>query len=277
MGNQKQIFYHTGLSKTASTFLQKQVFPYLKDIEYIPTVKYRKVDKEIDKCKTHKILVSREFDQQFEKEVRKFAMKYPNAKPIIVLREHGSWITSQYKRFIKNGHYYNFSQFIDLKEDKGRFKKEDLSFQTKIDILEEVFHEKPLVLLFDELKENPKKYIEKLLEFMNAKVDWKKIDLKPNHQAYNEHSLKFVRRISKHVYFEKKLEIHRKPLGFTYNFLANGFRYSLLYGANLIPKFVFDKEILVAKEDIESIRQYCQNDWDFVKSYVKKQVYANSA
>ena len=37
----KHIFFHVGISKTGSTFLQQRVFPYVKNIQYIPTHKYR--------------------------------------------------------------------------------------------------------------------------------------------------------------------------------------------------------------------------------------------
>ena len=65
----KHIFFHVGISKTGSTFLQQRVFPHLKNIQYIPTHKYHQINDEIKKVKNGPILVSREFDRQFEREV----------------------------------------------------------------------------------------------------------------------------------------------------------------------------------------------------------------
>ena len=43
----KNIYFHVGISKTGSTFLQKRVFPRLSKITYIPTNKYYRVFEEI--------------------------------------------------------------------------------------------------------------------------------------------------------------------------------------------------------------------------------------
>ena len=68
----KTIFFHVGTSKTGSTFLQNRIFPLLKGIAYIPTNKYHNIYTEIKKIKQKSILVSREFDRQFEDEIEKF-------------------------------------------------------------------------------------------------------------------------------------------------------------------------------------------------------------
>ncbi len=270
--SEKQIFFHTGLSKTGSTFLQRQVFPFLKGIKYIPTVKFRCVDKYISNCNESKIIVSREFDQQFEKEVKKFAAKYPNAYPIIVFREHGNWIVSQYKRFVKNGHPYTFNEFINLQENNGRFKAEDLNFKSKLDLLNTCFKNKPLVLLFDDLRENPREYIQRLLDYTGTHVNWDEIDFSPNHKSYNEHSLKLVRKVSNWLPFQKKLEIQGNPLGFIYNLYANFVRYTLLYGSKLVPESIFSNEQFIESDKIIDLREHCKEDWNFIQSYCREPV-----
>ena len=59
----KNIYFHVGISKTGSTFLQKRVFPKLSKITYIPTNKYHRVFEEIKNSDSNKVLVSREFDR----------------------------------------------------------------------------------------------------------------------------------------------------------------------------------------------------------------------
>ena len=113
----KHIFFHVGISKTGSTFLQQRVFPYVKNIEYIPTHKYRQISDEIKKVKNGPILVSREFDRQFEREVDIFTKHHKNVTPIIVFRQHDQYLASQYRRFIKNGFKGEVESFFDLEND----------------------------------------------------------------------------------------------------------------------------------------------------------------
>lgn len=265
--SQSQIFFHTGLSKTGSTFLQHQIFPKLGGIHYIPTVKYRKALGLIPRLKKDKILVSREFDQQFEQEVIRFSGEYPNAHPIVVFREHSSWILSNYKRFVKNGHPISFSEFIDLKEDKGLFKIQDLNFYHKIELLEKHFSQKPLVLFYEDLKQNPKMFIQQILDYTQTQVDYTHVNLNPKHVSYDEKAIKWVRKLSSKIYFQKKLEIHRKPLGFLYNLYANIVRYTILYGSRPFPERWFPQENLVEIEELDTVKDFCKKDWEKVKQY----------
>ncbi|NPA38061.1 MAG: hypothetical protein GXO47_14555, partial [Chlorobi bacterium] len=98
--NGKQIFFHTGLSKTASTFLQERVFPLFEGVEYIHRMyRYNRVFDIISGTRKKKILISREFDKQFERELSRFSPKYPDIQVFIVLRRQDSWIASQYRRY----------------------------------------------------------------------------------------------------------------------------------------------------------------------------------
>ena len=124
----KNIYFHVGISKTGSTFLQKRVFPRLSKITYIPTNKYHRVFEEIKNCSSTKVLISREFDRQFEREVTLFSIKHRDATPIIVFRKHEDYLVSQYKRFVKNGFKGEIEDFFDLKNDNGFFKVLHLSF-----------------------------------------------------------------------------------------------------------------------------------------------------
>jgi hypothetical protein len=73
----RHIQFHVGLGKVASKYLQYEIFPALKGIHYIPTrLFYKSVDL-LERSSETNILVSREFDQQFDVEVRRFAAKFP--------------------------------------------------------------------------------------------------------------------------------------------------------------------------------------------------------
>ena len=66
----KEIYFHVGLAKTGSTFLQKNFFPYLKNIKYISTHDYINSIDIINKTNYKSYLISREFDKQFEREIK---------------------------------------------------------------------------------------------------------------------------------------------------------------------------------------------------------------
>ena len=76
-----EIFFHVGTGKTGSTFLQSRIFPKLKGIHYIPTNRYHKIFEEISQSTSKKLLISREFDRQMEREILHFSKKHPNSHP----------------------------------------------------------------------------------------------------------------------------------------------------------------------------------------------------
>ena len=262
----QKIFFHVGLSKTGSTFLQHQVFPKLKGIYYLPTLKYRHALKLLPKIHDERVLVSREFDQQFEQEVKKFSAQYPQAYPIIVLREHSSWAVSNYKRFVKNGHPVSFTEFIDIHSDKGHFKLIDFDYQRYIALLKEHFTQEPLVLFFEDLKANPQEFTQEILDYTGASLDLEKVNWNPRHVSYDIDSLKLVRTLSNKIQFQKKLEVHTKPRGFLYNLYANIVRYSILYASKLFPKSWFPTEEFINPAEIEELRQYFSPQWESLRN-----------
>lgn len=262
----QKIFFHVGLSKTGSTFLQHQVFPKLNGIYYLPTLKYRHALKLLPKIADEKVLVSREFDQQFEQEVKKFSAQYPQAYPIIVLREHSSWAVSNYKRFVKNGHSISFKEFIDIERDQGLFKNRDFDYERYIDLLEQYFTQKPLVLFYEDLQQEPIKFANNILDYTGADLKYSDVNWNPRHVSYDIDSLKLVRKLSDKIQFQKKLEVHTKPKGFLYNLYANMVRYSILYSSKLFPKSWFPTEEFINPAEIEELKQHFSSQWDRLRN-----------
>ncbi len=258
-----EVYFHVGLGKTGSKYLQFDFFPYLKGITYIHMTKYKKSKEIIKKRGVGRFLVSREFDRQFEREVEWFAKDFPDAGVIMVLRRHDEWILSQFKRYIKNGHRMSFDEFFNL-YDTGFFRIKHLLFYEKIKFLEEKFTKRPLVLLYDELKYNPEDFLDKIAKYTGTTYNKAKIRFSKKHTSYNEKQLKVIHSIAKKIDLiagDSKLKkyIYVYPI-----------RYPILYAARYLPDFLIPKEeIMPSEKKLEAIREFFKSDWEKCVEYSK--------
>ena len=263
MSDSYEIYFHVGTGKTASTFLQARIFPLLKGIYYIPTNRYHKIFKEIEKSSSSKILISREFDQQLEREVKRFSIKHPNTTPIIVFRRHDSYIASQYKRFVKNGFTGKFQEFFDLQNNEGYFKKSDLDYKSQVALLKKHFTKDPIVFTYKEFKENTQKFTQKWAEMLNCSLDRKKINWSRKHASYSEHQLKVIKKFGKLINLTKRRVFKNSILHFLWRIYLGSIRYSILYLSFLAPK---NNEKLIKKEKLEAVKTHFQEDWNYIQS-----------
>ena len=268
---QPEIYFHVGLGKVASTYLQHRFFPKLKGIHYIKSTRYRRSPKIIKDTNYDKYFLSREFDQQLEDEVKWFSSYYPNARPIIIFRRHDGWIASQYRRYIKNGGYLPFDEFFDVENDRGLWKIKHVTFYTNLEILEKYFGTKPLVLFHDELKEDAWAFFDKIADFCGVTYNRADISLAPVHRSYSEKQLRIMRSVARNIFGEKPPEFSTQPL---LHWLQRRGRllacYGILYPAQLAPSFVVPDEPLTPKEDLKQIRDFFEEDWDRLRKYAEE-------
>jgi len=256
-----ELFFHVGLGKTASTYLQNKVFTKFKDLVYIHPTSYRKYHKIINSNIGKKIFISREMDRQLEREVKKFAEKYPDTKAILVLRSNEQWIASQYRRFLKNGYPYTFKEYFDVENDQGYWKIQDVAFYPKIEILEKYFTQKPLVLFYEDMRKDTFAFIDKIAEYIDIEYDKKTISLEAHHTSYEEKQLKVMLRVSKFIF--------TKDPKYTGSYFNTWIRrrsrmllcYIILYSALLIPGFLISKKPLIDNEELLKIKKYYTDDW----------------
>lgn len=251
------IYFHAGMMRTASTFLQKTVFPELTGIQYISKKQYGKAHEIIAESDAEKILVSFELNNTlFYNHLERFAKKYPGAGIILVLRRHDKWIASHYKRAIKNGFHEDFRKYFDIETDAGRWKKEDLLYYPKLTWVQQQFTKPPLILFHKELREQPKTFLSKILHYTGAKSSGN-ISFKPRHTSYTEKQLLFKRWVNHHTIFKESFDKKESP----FLKLSNKFlRYILLNLPLLIP-FKTSQQELVPKSDKEKIKKYFEEDW----------------
>lgn len=268
MASIPEIYFHVGLGKVASTYLQHRFFPKLKQIHYIPTRKYRKAPQIISKEKYGRYFVSREFDQQLEREVAWFSSFYADVHPIIIFRRHDGWIASQYRRYVKNGGHLPFPEFFDVKEDQGLWKKADLTFYTHIEHLERYFTHRPLVLFYDELRVNPWAFFDKIARFSATGYDPKAISLSKVHSSYNEKQLKVMRKYARSLFGAERDRPDTSTLGGWLKRRGQMLKsYAVLYPAKWLPNALVPNEPLIDPVELERVRDAFAEDWKRVKAY----------
>ena len=275
----KEIYFHVGLAKTGSTFLQKNFFPYLKNIKYINTHDYVNCIDIINKSNYKSYLISREFDKQFEREIKKFISYFPDTKIIVVFRRHDQWITSQYKRAVKNGWYWDFKNYYNI-NNKGIWKNSDLTYMNKLKIIKKYSKSKPLILKFEELKKNPFNYLNKISNYTDSKYLKTQILLKNVHKSYSEKQLIFLKKFCKIFkktppkYYDYQEITLDKTIRNT-NRIKHWLLYRpwwllfhlVMYTSLLIPKSLIVKNSLINKNDLAEIKNKFKEDWKKVFKY----------
>ena len=265
--NNKNIYFHVGLAKTGSTFLQNNFFPKLQNIKYISTHKYRRCIDIINNTNYDSYLISREFDRQLEGEVKKILNHFPETKIIIVFREHKKWISSQFKRFSKNGYHFKFEDFYN-NTNSGYWKNEDMIYIDKINIIKKYSKYDPLVLNFDELKINPHSYLTKISEYTNSNYKKSNISLNVVHKSYSEKQLIFLKgfcRIFKpnppKYYADNKLKhwLYFRPWWLLFHLV--------MYVAYFLPKNMIVKKPLIDNNYLEKTMKKYKSDWDEILKY----------
>jgi len=263
MSQAPQVFFHVGLSKTGTTFLQYRVFPKLQGLHYIQRTHYRQAPARIHRGEAARYLVSREFDQQFEEEVRWFAQKVPQAQPVIVFRRHDSYMASQYRRFVKNGFAGRLQEFIDLDGDRGYFRQQDLDYRRYLRLLEGHFSAAPLVFCYDDLREQPDAFYQVLARSMGAQLSLAQVDRSRKHTSYSERQLLFLRRLSRHLNLSKRRMARRGPAHFVLKLFREGLRYSLLSLGRIWP--AIPEERLLDQAYLKRLRDYGEEDWQAIQ------------
>ena len=264
LNSEKEIYFHVGLAKTGSTFVQNNFFPKLKNIKYISTHKYKRCIDIIKKTNYKSYLISREFDRKLDEEVRKVLKHFPQTKIIIVFREHKKWISSQFKRYSKNGWHWDFEEFYN-NENTGYWKRDDMIYFDKLKIISKYSKSRPLVLNFDELKTNPHSYLEKISNFTNSNYIKDDISLNVVHKSYSEKQLVFLKEFCKifkstppRYYAKNKLKhwLFFRPWWLLYHLV--------MYFAILLPKSLVVKKPLINQKYLQNTMNKYKDDWEYI-------------
>ncbi len=267
-----EIFFHLGLPKVASTYLQKNIFPFLTDVTFFPKHQYKKYININQTGLKGKYLFSSEKLKRLGEEVENITKIYPSAKIILIFRRHDDWLKSRYKYHIRKNGHETFNEFFNLEQNNGLWKKEDLIYQDKVKLIESLCNEKPLVLTFDQLKNNPDAFVNRILQYLDTGLKPKAKKNKRVNKAFKEKQLIILRKYNS-IYPYKpsrsKIKILRRIHVKYRQFLLH----IVAFFSQLVPGSLVAEKKLLTTKNIETLREakkYYANDWEFIKNYSSK-------
>lgn len=264
-----RIYFHVGLGKVASTYLQYRFFPYLQGIRYIQRTQYRKAPVLIQREQQHKVLVSREFDRQLPREVQWFSRHFTAVKPILLLRRHDEWVASQYRRYLKNGGRLALDAFLDLHQDQGRWKLAEVRFMPYIKALEAAFDHPPAVLFHEDFKADPQGFFQQLAGIMGVSYAIEDLNLAPFHASYSDKQLRFMRKYGSRLFRTHRTLPDQALARWLKRRSEMLLSYTLLYSSQLLPEtWVQDVELYPA-DYLWAIRAYYRDDWEACQAYAQ--------
>ena len=264
-----EIYFHVGLGKAASTYLQKRVFPAFTDIHYIHRNLYARAPSVIDQGRHPRYLVSREFGRNFESKVARFAGRYPRSRPIIVLRRHDSWIASQYRRYVKNGGSLPLTGFIDIEDDAGVWRRSELDFYARLKILERCLKRPPRVFFYEDLQRDPMEFIRRFARCVGARVPGDGVSLLPKHRSYDESPLILLRTFNRELGRSLVADDLSPRVRWWRHRLTMFASYAILHPARLLPARFIPRESLIDDAALERIRVYGEADWQRCIDYAR--------
>ena len=114
MSRQTEVYFHVGLPKTASTYLQALIFPKLKGIKFFPKKKFNKYKNLHAQRAEGKFLFSSETDRWMDEKLKEISEYYPDAGIIFVFRRHDQWISSKYNYHLRKNGRISFDELFNL-------------------------------------------------------------------------------------------------------------------------------------------------------------------
>lgn len=271
MADKPTIFFHLGLPKTGSTYLQQMVFPYLEGIRYFPKRQYKKFKKHAEKAQPEdKLLFSVEEDVLLRDRMEQLAAYDPHIRVLLVFRRHDDWVASKYKYFIRKHGYANFEEFLTLDHQNAVGGKAGLRYRTKIEWAEELFTHPPMVLIFEDLQTAPVRFMAALTKLTGSRLNPKAPTEKRVKTAYKTKQLQWIRRYNRLIKYQKaktpvkvwnKIHLKTNQLGV----------HTVAQLARLAPEGWTAEDTLIPDGALEAVRDEFAEDWTFCKNYAARQ------
>ena len=259
------VYFHAGLGKVASTYLQKSVFPALEGIYYLPRDRFRRHHKLIQAAEYPAYFLSREAGKHLIERLEAFARIYPEARLLLFFRRQDEWIASHYRRYVKNGGTEPFDRYLDLDHDNGIWKQEQLRYVELIEQARRIFGRDPFILTYDRLREDPDEFAQRIATYLDARINPEKMCTRQVHGSHSPRKLRAVRKLSRILRLpdperqnvkrrfhrlRRRLELIRSHL--------------LLLLAGVLPASWAADEDLTPGSHMQRIREHYHSDWDSI-------------
>lgn len=262
------IFFHVGLHKTGTTFLQKAVFPKWQGITYLPWP-HLELFLRLESGKTY--LVSREglsgknwaHHAERDASLMKLAGMFPDAGILMSFRKHSGYITSSYRQYIQRGASVTFEEYFDPENDGGIMKRDDFFFRWKLDSVERHFRHRPFVFLHEELSNDLRELLHDLQGHIGGKAPAAE---EIGHERYNESVGYYPAMLLKRLNTITRSELN--PEG-RYNLNHPTLRRLRLTPATICQRwfsFLPNRPFLTSAQ-VAQIDELYKDDWDYVRSY----------
>jgi len=209
---ERKIIFHLGLNRTGTTFLQTKIFPFLKDVNYIPLYLNNRYACNPFMLKTEgdkTTLISNEnicfFIKHFDTDkdvkyypdsktiLKRLKKVFPDASIIFCTREKDSWLKSVYNNSVKNGYAHSFEYFLKHSEyiDIDDFVK------TLKELFDDVF-----IYRFEDFVQNKQKIVSDICNFIGTDVP-NNIDYRKVNKSLSDKAIK--KRLLFNKFFVSKL------------------------------------------------------------------------
>jgi len=263
--SQKQFFAHIGMHKTASTFLQKNIFPAFENIHYIKKHDYFKKDTLVKRSSSQKFLFTNECESSQEDRIERLHRLFPHSKIILVLRRHDRWITSKYKYSLRKGKGLTFREYYDCYYKPGQPNAHELQFMHTISVIQKYFPTPPLILFHEEIVKNPQAVVDLLAEYMGVSVNKKKLSFSRVNAAFSEKQLQWLFRYNRFFYRQNQKKDSRKGVMKKLRLKALT-RHMFVALAHFFPSRA-NFQPLVETTLLSDIRKLYEDDWNDAQNY----------
>jgi len=196
---EQRIIFHIGLPKTGTTFLQKNVFPYIKEITYFNCIEYWRAEDKmflnpfflqfnsgVNLISDERICglgyLNHPYISMLDR-IRTLKKVYPEAEIIFVTRDLEYLTVSLYKQYGKYSYgVLNFNEWFDTELDLSMIT----GIHDTIEYIVKNFKDS-LILDYGKLLENQDGFIQEITDFLGAprltEYNRKRLHVSPKNEA----------------------------------------------------------------------------------------------
>ena len=256
------------MPKTATTFLQRKVFPKLKNIKYSKKHdfwKFRDVNAHAD---DQKYLYSWEFHENLEDALTEISSLYEYPKLIYCFRKHEDWVVSKYKYYIRKHGFKPFCEYIDLDSNKGVLDLEELNYSKKIELLKKQSNSNLLLFDYQELNDNLNLMVEQICTYTQTRIDSAVVNKKIK-KSFSDKQLKYLLWLNR-TYKYHNLQSNSKLLNRIYYRYREFLLHSFAFLVKILPNKIVNNIDLIDASIVEKIELRYSGDWENCKSEIEK-------